>query len=165
MSDEIVVPSEAGRPTKKTEQRVEALLQSLRAGASRQRSAALAGIHRDTLNEWMRLDPAFSDAIEKAEGFAEMRFLSRVATAAENERSWQAAAWILERRFPNEWRKREGIEFSGVNGQAIEVKTVGDPEEEQRRLSAALGLLEQLGIVARPDSTILSVGDIEPETT
>ena len=165
MSDEIILGSEAGRPTKKTEQRVEALLQSLRAGASRQRSAALAGIHRDTLHEWMKQDPAFSDAIEKAEAFAEARFLSRVATAAENERSWQAAAWILERRFPNEWRKREGVEFSGVNGQAIEVKTVGDPAEEQRRLSAALGLLEQLGVVSRPDDTIISTGDSDPETT
>lgn len=164
MSDEIILGSEAGRPTKKTEQRVEALLQSLRAGASRQRSAALAGIHRDTLNEWMKQDPAFSDAIEKAEAFAEARFLSRVATAAENERSWQAAAWILERRFPNEWRKREGVEFSGVNGQAIEVKTIGDPAEEQRRLAAALGLLEQLGVVSRPDDTIVSTGDSDPET-
>lgn len=164
MSDEIILGSEAGRPTKKTEQRVEALLQSLRAGASRQRSAALAGIHRDTLHEWMKQDPAFSDAIEKAEAFAEARFLSRVATAAENERSWQAAAWILERRFPNEWRKREGVEFSGVNGQAIEVKTVGDPAEEQRRLAAALGLLEQLGVVSRPDDTIVSTGDSDPET-
>lgn len=164
MSDEIILGSEAGRPTKKTEQRVEALLQSLRAGASRQRSAALAGIHRDTLHEWMKQDPAFSDAIEKAEAFAEARFLSRVATAAENERSWQAAAWILERRFPNEWRKREGVEFSGVNGQAIEVKTIGDPAEEQRRLAAALGLLEQLGVVSRPDDTIVSTGDSDPET-
>lgn len=164
MSDEIILGSEAGRPTKKTEQRVEALLQSLRAGASRQRSAALAGIHRDTLHEWMKQDPAFSDAIEKAEAFAEARFLSRVATAAENERSWQAAAWILERRFPKEWSKREGVEFSGVNGQAIEVKTIGDPAEEQRRLAAALGLLEQLGVVSRPDDTIVSTGDSDPET-
>ncbi|CAB4199230.1 hypothetical protein UFOVP1336_21 [uncultured Caudovirales phage] len=154
---------EIGRPSKKTEQRVEALLQSLRAGASRQRAAALAGIHRDTLYEWMKQDPAFSDAIEKAEAFAEFRFLARVATAAENERSWQAAAWILERRFPNEWRRREGVEISGAEGKAIEVKTSADPAADAARLAATLGLLEQLGVVSRPDSTILITGETESD--
>lgn len=156
---------EIGRPTKKTEQRVEALLQSLRAGASRQRAAALAGIHRDTLYEWMKQDPAFSDAIEKAEAFAESRFLARVATAAENEKSWQAAAWILERRFPNEWRRREGVEVSGTEGKAIEVKSVGDPEADAARLAATLGLLEQLGVVSRPDDTILPTGEADSEAS
>jgi hypothetical protein len=108
---------EIGRPTKKTEQRTEALLQSLRAGASRQRAAALAGIHRDTLYEWMKQDPAFSDAIEKAEGDAEVRNVAIIQRAADT--TWQAAAWWLERKHKAEWSSR--IEQTGADGAPVKV--------------------------------------------
>jgi hypothetical protein len=100
-----------GRPTKKTPERVEAILRALRAGNTRAASARFAEIHYDTLYEWMRSDSDFSDAVEKAEADAEVRFVTKIATAAEE--TWQAAAWWLERRRPEDYRQQNAQHLTG----------------------------------------------------
>lgn len=102
---------EAHRPTKKTPERIAAILKALRAGNTRAASARFAEIHRDTLHDWMQTDPSFSDAVEKAEADAEVRFVTRIATAAEE--TWQAAAWWLERRRPDDYRQQQTQHIQG----------------------------------------------------
>jgi hypothetical protein len=58
----------------------------------------------------MAADRTFSDAVEKAEGEAESRFLTQVARAATTG-TWQAAAWWLERRHPDEYGRRERMDI------------------------------------------------------
>ncbi len=85
-----------GRPSKATEQRIEALLGALRAGNTREAAAAHAGIDRTTLYRWMGRNRALRVRVEGAEADAEVRFAAQVAQAASTD--WRAAAWWLERR-------------------------------------------------------------------
>ena len=73
-------------------------------GCTYAEAAAAAGIHRDTFRVWRR-DPAFSVIIKKAEAEACARMVATVTKAA--EKTWQAAAWWLERKYPARYAKRD----------------------------------------------------------
>jgi len=64
----------------------------------------------DTFYEWMK-DPTFSEQVEKAEADAEVRFVTKVASASEE--TWQAAAWWLERRRPDDFKQQHAQQISG----------------------------------------------------
>jgi hypothetical protein len=50
----------------------------------------------------------FRAAIKKAQARAEENALKRIQTASRKQ--WQAAAWWLERKYPERWGKRERVE-------------------------------------------------------
>lgn len=74
-------------------------------GCSYAESAAAVGIHRDTFRVWRKIDPAFSAVIKKAEAEAVAKMVGTITKAA--EKTWQAAAWWLERKYPGRYAKRE----------------------------------------------------------
>lgn len=67
--------------------------------------------------------------IEKAQAAAEIRNLTIIQRAAGDGEtgSWQAAAWILERKFPDRFGRRERINLSGAED--------GDPIKVEQSLS------------------------------
>lgn len=95
----------------KTPERVSAIMKALRAGSTRRAAAQFGEIHVDTFYDWFNNDPSFSDEVLKAEADAEVRFTTKIATAAEE--TWQAAAWWLERRRPDDFREQRGQIISG----------------------------------------------------
>lgn len=83
----------------------------------------------------------FLQAVKKAEKRAKEKHLANIDKAS--KRSWYASAWILERRYPNEYG-RARLEVSGPEGSAIPVKAEGLNDEERTnllQLAAELGLL------------------------
>jgi transposase len=112
-----------GRPSKLTEDRKSAIIDSLRAGNYLETAAAGAGVHRDTLNEWRKQFPDFSDAVEKARAEAEEQHVAVIRAAARD--SWQAAAWWLERSYPHRWGRRDRV-YQSVVG-SVEIKLAFDP--------------------------------------
>jgi len=121
----------------------------VRAGNYLEVAAAFAGIHRSTLFDWMRRgarererrlkgEPPnveedafveFSDAIQKALAEAEVRDVAIIGKAAQEH--WQAAAWRLERKFPERWGRRDRLEGEGkLERQEHDVTTriIADPE-------------------------------------
>lgn len=100
--------------SKKSPERLAAILNALRAGNTRRASAHFAEIHADTFYAWMDEDPAFSDEVLKAEADAEVRFLTKVTNAADT--TWQAAAWWLERRRADDFKQQNGTHVSGSLG-------------------------------------------------
>jgi len=82
-------------------------------GAYIETAAAYAGINKSTLYDWMKRGARaksgkykeFSNAIEKALAESEMRDLAVIAKASQE--NWQAAAWRLERKFPDRWGRRK----------------------------------------------------------
>lgn len=78
-----------------------ALCAWLRKGSSYKDACAMEGISYETFRTWQSEKSAFSVAIKKAE--AECK-VARIATILKaSEKSWQAAAWWLERRCPDEY--------------------------------------------------------------
>jgi transposase len=121
-----------GRPTKLDAERQERIVLLLRQGNYVETAAALAGIDKTTLYDWLRRGmrardlaaadkeveerelpyAEFSHAIERALAEGEAFHLSIIAKAA-SEGVWQASAWTLERRYPDRYGRRERIEHAG----------------------------------------------------
>jgi len=73
----------------------------LKKGCSFKDACAMEGISYETFRAWQSEKSAFSVAIKKAE--AECK-AARIATILKaSDKSWQAAAWWLERRCPEEY--------------------------------------------------------------
>lgn len=133
-----------GRPSGFTPERARAILGGISRGLSYKHSAQLAGISYMTFNRW-RKDGARADAPAELRDFcdhlgqAEARnadTLLRAISMAGRRRDWRAAAWILERRFPDEWALRndvqarqvqDGLEALGseINGEELAASLIG----------------------------------------
>ena len=91
-----------GCPTKRTDANRATILRALKHGASYKRAAEAAGISYETFRTWRESDPAFSAALQKAQAAMTAKAL-RAIEEAHQSGAWQAAAWWLERTFPEEY--------------------------------------------------------------
>ena len=94
-----------GRPSKKVEPIVTALLRAIETGLPYTLCCRLVGISYDSLMTWKREDPEFNQKVEAAAAKAAARLLAKVERQARN--NFAAAAWILERRFPELFSRPE----------------------------------------------------------
>jgi hypothetical protein len=112
-----------GRPTKLSPEVTKMISDAIRAGNYIEVAAAYANIDKATFYDWLKkgqrlkvklakkpdylIDEEeqafidFSNATKKALADAEVRDVILIGEAA--KRSWQAAAWRLERKFPEKW--------------------------------------------------------------
>src|SRR6266446_2860070 len=94
-----------GRPTKFSAEVQERIVEAIKAGNYLETAAQSAGVSYQTLNEWIKHGEAeskgafreFAEAVKKARAFAEARAVRVIRDAA--PKTWQAAAWWLERSF------------------------------------------------------------------
>jgi hypothetical protein len=103
-----------GAPRKDTEPRIEAICEVLRRGVARRPAAEAAGVAYSTMRKWADDDPAIAARFEQAESEAQVRLLDMVRRTAltAGPNTWQAAAWILERRWPEHYGRKERLEIS-----------------------------------------------------
>lgn len=73
---------------------------------------------------------------QRARAEAEVRAISMIQSAAVNGQ-WQAAAWFLERSFPDQWGRKERVSLEGPQGGPVEVRTVTVDELEAKLEAAA----------------------------
>lgn len=136
-----------GRPIELTDEIQKKIVDAIKMGNYIETAASYAGVHKSTLYDWMKRgaryeegksDPGdiifanFSDAIERAMTEAEMRDVLLIGNAA--KKNWQAAAWRLERKFPDKWGRKDrvNLEHSGaleVNG-SLDVRLNHMTDEE-----------------------------------
>lgn len=132
--------SASGRPSKINPKIQAKICDAIRAGNYIETAAAHAGIHKSTLYDWMKRGArekdrvekaggrakvkkaeadfvAFSDAVEKALADAEVRDVMIIANAATTD--WKAAAWRLERKFPDKWGRKEKVQAQVEHSGAI----------------------------------------------
>lgn len=121
------------RKSKYTPETVELITQGILLGLTMEQCAKRGGIHYDTFNEWRKSKAEFSEAIEKAEAEAVTRKLARIDKAGK-EGHWQADAWWLERRHPQEWGRRV-LELQGKDGKDLYADT---PTDQLIRALAAI---------------------------
>lgn len=115
------------RPSKLTPERQRLIATAIAAGNSRDMAARYAGVAPQTMFIWLAKGRAatsgmyhdFAEAVEKADADATVTAVANIRQAMRD--SWQAAAWWLERRWPDEWgrRERQTIEHQGGIDQRI----------------------------------------------
>jgi len=114
----------SGRPSKLTPEIRQNLAHAISVGATYELACVYAGIDYSTFRRWMLKGEEqakgdhreFRDAVKRAEGEAVVRLLSIIELAAKDQ--WQAAAWKLERRYPESYGRRT-VEVSGPEGGPI----------------------------------------------
>lgn len=94
------------RKSKLTPEVQERIVQAISMGATYELASQFGGIHYDTFNEWMKGKPDFSEAVKAAEGRAVVGWLAKIEKAA-SDGNWQAAAWKLERRYPENYGRTD----------------------------------------------------------
>ena len=124
-----------GRPSKMAIDTQSRVCEAIRLGATRELAAAAAGISASTLYRWLADDGdrylEFSDALKAAEAEGALDAL-RCIQAAAGSGKWQAAAWLLERRHPNGYGRRQAVELVDVDNAHL----WGDAETERRRFAS-----------------------------
>ncbi len=79
-------------------------------GLNRTDSVVLANISYETFCAWTKEHLEFSEAIKQAEIRFKQIHIHRIAKAGETV--WQASAWLLERKFPDEFAlKKEYVDL------------------------------------------------------
>lgn len=114
----------------KTPDKVRSILRAIEIGATHRIAAMSAGISERTFKKWCDEDPEFREAVDVAEGKSAIRLLAKVEQAA-NQGDWKAAAWKLERRFPQEY----GKQIVEQTGQIDYVIDIGIRKEDRQALN------------------------------
>ena len=106
-------------------------------GLSNKDICCAVGIHEATLYRWLnkptnRLHRALGDEFKKAEAAYKEQLLNTVRNAALSKHQyWTAAAWLLERKYPEEYgrpetRREAAAEDAPRIVLGVEVKAVSD---------------------------------------
>lgn len=125
------------RPTSLTPEVQAIVIEAIGRGLYRETAAALAGVTRQTLNNWELRGLAneepfygFLVAIKRAEAQAESDVIDGVRAGLEG---WQSKAWIAERRWPARWSGRVRVTVND-HVDALTSKLKADPELHQKVL-------------------------------
>lgn len=137
------VPSKGNYHTKLTKELCDEICTYIEMGNYINRSCEAVGISPSTYNNWKKkgrkgIEPyaTFLERIEKVEAKAEINHLGLIHDVAESG-NWLASAWILERRYPNRFGKRERMELQTDNDFKLEISTARSPYqmgEQERKL-------------------------------
>lgn len=116
---------ETGRPTKLDQNKIKEICELLSAGNYIEPSCAYAGINKVSFYNWLKRGRRekeegkktqyveFLNAVEKALAEGELRHVNNIAKHAKT--SWQASAWMLERKNHKQWGRKETIKNEDVD--------------------------------------------------
>lgn len=117
------------RPCKLTPKVQEQVCRAIADGNTRECAAELAGVGARSLFRWLAQGKAQGkgrfrqlwQAVQKAEAEAESHCVKVVRKAM--PKSWQAAAWWLERRRKRRYGKAHSVEVKGDRSKPVQVET------------------------------------------
>lgn len=118
-----------GRPTKYDPEFCTTVIDLGSQGKSKAYMAGKLGISRETLNEWSKNIPDFSDAMTQAMLLSQIWWEDKGQSNL-TESIFQASMWSrsMAARFPDDWREKQDIDLTGKL-QVTEVKrTIVDPQ-------------------------------------
>jgi hypothetical protein len=101
-----------GRPPALDDEKRRQIIALLANGSSRRMAANYVGCAPNTIVRTMLRDPQFAAAVREAEQNTEIEALRRVRNAGRDHRYWRAAAWLLERRNPQDFAHRPPHAFT-----------------------------------------------------
>ncbi|MBF0607433.1 MAG: hypothetical protein SFH39_00965 [Candidatus Magnetobacterium sp. LHC-1] len=106
---------------------VDSLANFLRLGADKKTACESCGIHYDTFRRWMQKGEKektgiyrnLYNVIKKALADNEIRLIAIIQKAAEVD--WKAAAWMLERKYPDNWGRHLLFQSEVATGSNITI--------------------------------------------
>jgi len=111
--------AKSARQVRVEKERLAAACDNIRLGLHLTQAYELADLAPQTVSDWRKWaakgrEPyiGYIGLIEKAEAQAEQVLLAKIQRAA-SDGTWTAAAWILERRWSDRWKKPEFMQHSG----------------------------------------------------
>jgi len=119
----------------------DSIVTSLENGNKIMATLKAAGIHFSTYQDWTkpdspRYDPEFSEAVKRAleQGMKVIEeicvdVILKAATKEENP-TWTAAAWMLERTIPQKYGVKQAIEHSGEIKQTTDISQFTEEEKQ-----------------------------------
>ena len=99
-----------GRRTKKNQATLDGILEAIRIGITFERAADLHRVSRATVYRWRNEDPEFDKDVLEAVVYSEAVLVQRVNDKSIDD--WKAAAWMLERRHPEQYSQRREIDVT-----------------------------------------------------
>ena len=119
----------AGRPSEYKAEYCDAVIEYGKLGKSLAWMAAELDVHKDTIYEWIKVYPEFSDAMARArlksqawwEDFGQDNTMLPPGAGTFNAAAWGKS---ISARFSDDWRENKGVEVTGAGGGPVEVRTV-----------------------------------------
>lgn len=145
---------------------------AIRGGGSLETAAGFAGVSPETFRTWLRdgrrcmdlprpqpeavtLKVDLVEVVEKA--LADFKLSLTGGIFQHGRDSWQAWAWLAERRFPDEFGRRQRIEHGNADGEAFRIapamfdpSKLSDEELEQVRAILAKASPESHPVIEQP---------------
>ena len=94
------------------------------------------GIQPQTYYGWKKkgeqgIEPykTFYERVTECEAQAEMDILNVIYTSAIDQGNWLSSAWILERKYPNRFGKREQMALATDNNFELKISSAKSPYE------------------------------------
>lgn len=147
-----------GRPPVLDEGKRREILALVSVGCSQNMAAHYVGCAPDTIQNTAKRDPKFAEKLNHAKCNAELGLVQNIRNAAKKEQYWRAAAWALERWFPEKYARRGpdvitvdqiGVLLSQFSGMIVEHV----PERCRQRLLKKMDALAlRLGIDLRREA-------------
>jgi hypothetical protein len=98
--------------TKFTASVVRKIIEGLKLGMPRKYAAARGGISERCFFSWLDERPNFKQKVLAAEAHAVAHHLENLEIRAKKRGSWEADAWLLERRFASDYGKAERLQVT-----------------------------------------------------
>ena len=111
--------AKTGAKGKYTPEIVNDLCNLIKEGLTDKDASGSVGINPDTFYTWLK-KPEFYEAIKKAEALSKASLVQKIR----KDPSWQSAAWLLERRFRDEYAPPARYEITGRDGQPLTLNVI-----------------------------------------
>jgi len=113
--------------SKATQKTIEVILSAVAEGLTQREASIIAGISEDTFSLWKK-DSDFSEQIRQKQIECKLGHIRNIKKAS--EKSWQASAWWLERKYKEEFslKTKMDVEVNDTLNQLSErIRTILTP--------------------------------------
>lgn len=122
------------RKTKATPKTIKIILDAISQGLTQRDASVLAGISEDTLSLWKKKDSDFSEQMRQKEIEYKLSLVQSIKEAG--KKSWQANAWLLERKWKDEFSPKSKLDLQvneTLEELGISIKKILTPHTKVQR--------------------------------